>query len=226
MDIAARFHAAGEGTEVGGDFYDLFSTGDRDWAVVMGDVCGKGADAAAATALARYTLRAAAMRERRPSAVLTTLNEAMVRSPESDQFATVAFATLNRDDGDTSVTLASGGHPLPMLLRDDGAVQPAGAPGSLLGIIPNPQLTDATVKLAPGDALVFYTDGVIEAQAPRHVISPEELAEVLAACAGLDAADIAAEVERAALGDEETRPRDDIAILVLKLRAAAISGRG
>jgi PAS domain S-box-containing protein len=220
VDVAARFHAAGEGTEVGGDFYDLFSTGEREWAVVMGDVCGKGADAAAVTALARYTLRAAAMRQVRPSAVLSTLNEAMVRSPESDQFATVAFAALNRDDGVARVTVASGGHPLPLVLRAGGDVEPAGQPGSLLGVLTRPQLTDATVALAPGDAVVFYTDGVIEAQAPRRVLSPEELSEVVAGCAGLDAAAIAARVEEAALADSRTPPRDDIAILVLKLRAA------
>ena len=221
MEVAARFRAAGDGNEVGGDFYDLFDTGDDNWAVVMGDVCGKGAGAAALTALARYTLRAAAMRELRPSDVLSTLNEAFVRQRSDEQFCTVAFARLERNGDGTRITVASGGHPLPLVLRADGRVDAIGTPGTLLGISPDPQLSDDSVRLEPGDAVVLYTDGVTDAQAPQRVLSPADLASLLHDCAGLDAAAIAERVERAATGGDENtgpEPRDDVAILVLRVR--------
>jgi serine phosphatase RsbU (regulator of sigma subunit) len=222
VEVAARFRAAGDGNEVGGDFYDLFDTGDAQWAVVMGDVCGKGARAAAMTALARYTLRAAAMREDRPSDVLSTLNEALVRQRADEQFCTVAFARLVRNGAGTRITVASGGHPLPLVLRADGRVDAVGTPGSLLGIMPDPQLSDDSVRLDPGDAVVLYTDGVTDAHAPERVLSPADLAGLLRECAGLDAAAIAERVERGATasvaGEAAADPRDDVAILVLRVR--------
>ncbi len=222
VEVAARFRAAGDGNEVGGDFYDLFDTGDANWAVVMGDVCGKGAGAAALTALARYTLRAAAMRQDSPSDVLSTLNEALVRQRADSQFCTVAFARLQRNGVGTRITVASGGHPLPLILRADGRVDAVGTPGSLLGIMADPQLHDESVRLEPGDAVVLYTDGVTDARAPDRVLSPADLAGLLHECAGLDAAAIAEGVERMATapagGDAPAEPRDDVAILVLRVR--------
>ncbi|HEX5895731.1 MAG TPA: PAS domain S-box protein, partial [Thermoleophilaceae bacterium] len=138
VEAAARFRPTGEGNEVGGDFYDMFETGNRGWAVVMGDVCGKGPDAAAVTALARYTLRAAAMRERLPSRSLAVLNEALLRQRSDRRFCTVAYAYIERLDGGARVGVACGGHPLPLLLRADGSVEAVGAPGTLLGVVPDP----------------------------------------------------------------------------------------
>ena len=232
VDVAARFRAAGQGNEVGGDFYDLFDTGRPDrWALVIGDVCGKGAPAAAITALARYTLRAAAMREPLPSAVLRELNDAMVRQRRDDQFCTVAFGQLERNGTGTRLTVASGGHPLPLVLRADGRVESAGTPGTLLGISPEPVLSDVTLDLGPGDAVVLYTDGVTDAQAPARILSQADLAEVLRDCGGHDAAAIAECVERAATapngngnGDEPVEPRDDVAILVLRVVSAPAAG--
>ena len=117
LETAARFRATGEGNEVGGDFYDLFESGGRGWTVVIGDVCGKGPDAAAVTALARYTLRAAAMRERLPSRSLALLNEALLRQRGDRRFCTVAYAYLETLDSGARVGFASGGHPLPLVLR-------------------------------------------------------------------------------------------------------------
>jgi serine phosphatase RsbU (regulator of sigma subunit)/PAS domain-containing protein len=217
IEAAARFRAAGAGSEVGGDFYDLFQSGTGRWSVVMGDVCGKGADAAAITALARYTLRTAAMTASRPSDVLGTLNRAMLRQSRDEQFCTVAFATLRPHGPAASVTVASGGHPLPLLLRADGEVVRVGTPGTLLGVVEDPELDDEEVRLAPGDCLVFYTDGVTEANAPEQIVAPAELTAALRACAGLDAATITERLERLteAPGRE---PRDDVAILALRLR--------
>ena len=128
----------------------------------MGDVCGKGPDAAAVTALARYTLRAAAMRERLPSRSLGMLNEALLRQRDDRRFCTVAYALPGAVDEGARVGCASGGHPLPLLLRADGSVEAVGAPGTLLGVLPDPNFEDRSADARPGDALVFYTDGVIE----------------------------------------------------------------
>jgi PAS domain S-box-containing protein len=218
VETAARFRPTGEGNEVGGDFYDMFETGNRGWTVVMGDVCGKGPDAAAVTALARYTLRAAAMRERLPSRALAMLNEALLRQRDDRRFCTVAYAYLEKLDRGARVGISAGGHPLPLLLRVDGSVEPVGEPGTLLGVFENPDLEDRAVTLEPGDALVFYTDGVMESRMTSNgVLDERRLAELVATCAGGDADAIAAKVEEAAVLSQDGRPKDDIAVLVLRV---------
>ena len=216
-EIAARFHAAGEATEVGGDFYDMFDTS-HGWGIVMGDVCGKGADAAAVTALARYTLRTLGVQESSPSEVLRKLNDALLRQRTDRRFCTVAYASLNVNGGGSAeVCLASGGHPLPYVLRADGTVEAVGRPGTLLGVLPDVRLTDTAVRLAQNDLIVLYTDGVTEARGAEGMLG-ERLAAVLRECAGLDAASVAARIESAALEIQEGNPRDDIAILVVRIR--------
>jgi PAS domain S-box-containing protein len=217
LETAARFRATGEGNEVGGDFYDLFETGARGWTIVIGDVCGKGPDAAAVTALARYTLRAAAMRERLPSRSLRLLNEALLRQPGDRRFCTVAYAYLEALDEGARVGFASGGHPLPIVLRETGAVEWLGEHGMLLGVVPDPRLEDCSAALLPGDAIVFYTDGVTDAGGPGATLGEEQLAAVVASCAGLGADAIAGKVEAAALNAEEGPPRDDIAVVVVRV---------
>ena len=218
IEVAARFRPTGEGNEVGGDFYDLFETGSHGWTVVMGDVCGKGPDAAAVTALARYTLRAAAMREFLPSRSLGVLNEALLRQRDDRRFCTVAYAYLEKLDEGARVGISTGGHPLPLLLRAGGEVEYVGAPGTLLGVVPDPNLEDRAVALAPGDSLVFYTDGVIENRVNSHgVLDERRLKELVATCAGRDPDAIATRVEEAALLSQDGRPKDDIAVLVLRV---------
>jgi PAS domain S-box-containing protein len=218
VETAARFRPTGDGNEVGGDFYDVFETGDRGWTIVMGDVCGKGPDAAAVTALARYTLRAAAMRERLPSRSLSLLNEALLRQRDDRRFCTVAYAYIEKLDYGARAGISSAGHPLPLLLRADGSVEAVGAPGTLLGMVPDPKLEDRAVTLEPGDALVFYTDGVIESRMSSNgVLDERRLAELVATCAGRDPDGIASKVEEAAVMSQNGHPRDDIAVLVLRV---------
>jgi PAS domain S-box-containing protein len=218
VEAAARFRPTGEGNEVGGDFYDMFETGNRGWTVVMGDVCGKGPDAAAVTALARYTLRAAAMRERLPSRSLQVLNEALLRQRDDRRFCTVAYAYIEMLDHGARAGISCGGHPLPLLLRAGGGVETVGAPGTLLGIVGDPTLEDHAVTLEPGDALVFYTDGVIESRGGANgVLDERRLAELVATCAGSGADAIAARVEEAAVLSQGGMPKDDIAVLVLRI---------
>ena len=219
LDVAARFRASGSGIEVGGDFYDLFEVGDAGWAVAIGDVCGKGTGAAAVTALARYTVRAAAMRQNGPSQILGLLNEALLRQRSDRRFCTVLYGRIAMNGRGASFEFASGGHPLPLLLRADGSHE-LGAPGTLLGIVPDPHLSDDRVKLEPGDALVLYTDGVTDAAAPERIWTPEALGLALGSPAGLDADEIAERTLAAALEGLAGDPRDDIAIMVLKVPEA------
>jgi serine phosphatase RsbU (regulator of sigma subunit) len=225
---AARFRASGAGNEVGGDFYDLFQAAEGSWSVVVGDVCGKGPDAAAVTALARYTLRAAAMSEPAPSAGLRMLNDALLQQRNDLRFATVAYASLAPENGGMHVNVASAGHPLPLLLRKDGNVEPVGIEGTLVGVVPDPDLADAAAHLEAGDSLVFYTDGVTEARNASGMMGERRLRTLLASCAGMDADSIAATIESAAVEMQEGETRDDIAVVVLQaaenVRKAAKNG--
>ena len=133
----------------------------------MGDVCGKGAEAAAVTAMVRYTIRAAVMRNRSPAGILRWLNAAMLRQ-RAGRFVTLAIARLELEpDGTVIVTVSSGGHPLPRILRSTGLVEEIGTTGTLLGVLEDVDLEDRSTQLAPGDALVLYTDGLTEVTAPR-----------------------------------------------------------
>ena len=223
VETAARYRAAGEGIEVGGDFYDVFETIDARWGVAVGDVCGKGARAAAITSLARHTLRAAAMQERLPSEALLMLNEALRRQEVDTDFCTVAYAHLRpTPDGDVALLLANGGHPPPLLLKAGGDVTPVGRSGTLLGVVPDPHLPDTALTLAPGDALVLYTDGVTEARTPEGMFGSERLEELIRSCAGLGAGAIADVIERAVMDLQNGDARDDIAIVVLKASQTAV----
>jgi PAS domain S-box-containing protein len=218
VDLAARYRAAGEGNEVGGDFYDIYRTGESSWAIAIGDVRGKGPGAAVVTGLARYTLRTASLSESVPSRVLGTLNEAMVLQPADDRFCTVAYARLEPgDQGSILMTLAVGGHPLPLVLRADGTVETAGSPGTLIGFVPDPEVVDETVELQPGDSLVLYTDGVSEARSEAGLFGEERLLDLVRSCAGLDAAAIAERIEADVLAFRESGTSDDLAVLVLRV---------
>ena len=174
----------GGGTDVGGDFYDLFATGGRGWTVVMGDVCGKGPGRGGGDGARALTLRAAAMRERLPSRSLSLLNEALLRQRDDRRFCTVAYAYLEMVGDGARVGFASGGHPLPLLVRPDGTVEPSGRRARCWGSCSDPRLEDRAVSLSPGDALVFYTDGVIESRGADGSLDEDRLAELLSTCAG------------------------------------------
>ena len=219
VEIGVEYLPVGEQNEVGGDFYDLIDADDC-WIAVIGDVTGKGAAAAAVTALARYTIRAVAMREDEPAAVLSALNEAMIRQLEGgDQFCTVACARLRPSGGSGfELTVARGGHPAPLALRADGSVEAVGPPGKAIGVFADPELGDRAIRLEAGDAAVFYTDGVVEARSPDGSFFGEErLLNLLCSCAGLEAHAIAERLRDVVVEYGEGPPRDDLAILVLRV---------
>lgn len=218
LEVAGRYRAAGEGNEVGGDFYDVFKIAGETWAVVIGDVCGKGPDAAALTALTRYTIRAIATADRLPSDVLRLLNDAILRQRSDNRFCTVAYARVTKTSTGARVELSSGGHPLPLVTRADGDAEYAGEPGTLLGVVPDPDLIDAAIELAPGDAFVLYTDGITEAGAPHKLLTPEDLCAEVKRC-GPDSAGAVAEcLEQTAVDASGGEPGDDIAIVVLQVQ--------
>jgi serine phosphatase RsbU (regulator of sigma subunit) len=216
LSAAVRFRPAGEGVELGGDFYDLYEAGGGAYAALIGDVQGKGPDAAAVTALARHTLRAGATYEASPSGVLALLHRALREQRSDGRFCTVAHAHLRLGDGRMRVDLACGGHPLPLVIHPDGLVEPVGRLGTLLGSDIEPQLYDVTVELGPGDVLVLYTDGVTEVRRRRReVFGHAELSELLSGCGGLPPDAVADCIEAAVLAASEGRLRDDMAILAL-----------
>ncbi|HEY5834521.1 SpoIIE family protein phosphatase [Streptomyces sp.] len=222
------------GDWVGGDFYDLFPAGDGRWCFALGDVCGNGPEAASLTGIARPVLRLLAREGYGVSDVLDRLNKAL-----ADEAATALIGgTAAWEDGQprflsllygeivpyapgygAGCTLASAGHPLPLVLASDGTVRPAAAPQMLLGISDDVRYTSETLDLAPGDTLLCVTDGVTERRrGHRQFDDADGLARALRACAGLRAADVADRIRQAVHDYDTTPPDDDLAVLVLQAR--------
>ena len=213
--LAARYRAAGELNEVGGDFYDVFPRSESEWALVVGDVSGKGAEAAAITALARYSLRTAAMEEGAPSEALRRLNQAMLGDGTS-QFATVVLAYISAAaDGGLDVRVALGGHPPPLVLRADGGIETPGSYGVLLGMLEDPALHDRSLALHRGDAMLLYTDGVTEAGSRDRPLGEHGLRDLVSRLREREPEQIVDAVEQAVVAAQTGEPRDDIALLAL-----------
>ncbi|MGH2718226.1 MAG: PP2C family protein-serine/threonine phosphatase, partial [Actinomycetota bacterium] len=222
LELAAAYRPAGDGTEIGGDFYDVFEIDPDDWCVAVGDVSGKGVDAAIVTALARYTIRAAAVRQKLPSAALHTLNEVLLHH-ETERFCTIAVARLRHRMQGWDITVSCGGHPLPILIQSGRKPVLLGKPGSLVGLFGVPSFTDVTCELNPGDAMVIYTDGVTEARSPGGEFYGEERL-----AASLSSSDVsAASLVHGLLGDvmafQSNRPRDDIAVVAVGAPAVPVN---
>jgi hypothetical protein len=219
LEIAARYLPAGTGVDVVGDFYDVFQTDPSTWAVTIGDVCGKGVEAAKVTALARHTIRAGAVSLRSPSAVLRLLNEAMRRQhPDSERFLTAAYVTLTQATGRVDVQVSLAGHPHALCRRADGEVTAVGVPGTILGSFDAVDLVDADLSLGPGDALVLYTDGVIEARRGKDFYGEQRLRDLLAGAEGT-AARLTELIETDVVAFTDAQPSDDTATLVIRVPA-------
>lgn len=220
VELAARYHPAMDSAEVGGDFYDVFPAGQRSWGLTVGDVSGKGVEAAAVTALARHTLRAATMATQRPSEVLSMLNAALLDETERDSFCTALYALIEPRFGRVNVTVASGGHPLPYVVRSNGALEAVACEGTLLGVVADPELADISVELDFGDKLILYTDGILDIR-PRDVeFGQAQLEELFAACSKRGVKAAADLIERSVLELQEGQARDDFALVILGVRAS------
>jgi PAS domain S-box-containing protein len=217
LDVAARYRAAGDQNSVGGDFYDVFPVGEDVWVAVIGDVSGKGAEAAALTALTRHTLYAAALRDDSPACNLAFLDKAMRgRAHKAASFSTVLYVRVCPGRDSTALTIASGGHPPALLVRTDGRVERVEIPGTLVGVIEQARFEDRDVRLRPGELLLLYTDGAVELRRRDLSFGDRELERVLREHAGKPAGEVVDAVARRIDELQDGSPRDDVALIALR----------
>lgn len=221
IGFAAEYVPAGDAAEVGGDFYDVVPLRDGRWLVVVGDVSGKGVQAATVTGLVRDVLRVLVADGKPAPEALARLNETLVERG-AGRYCTLALATVGRGvDDQLDVSLHLAGHDRPILVHGDGRSSFVGKGGTALGLLDSVSSPGADIRLAPGDALVFYTDGVTERRRGRDLFGTERLRAAAAPLAGYSADVVAARLRSAAIGFSAEPPRDDIAILVLRNDADA-----
>lgn len=221
LQMESYFRPMGSGNEVGGDFYDVFEDKESCW-MVVGDVCGKGAEAAVLTSFLRHTTAAYAREGNGPAQVLTRVNSAMLEHDFDGRFATAILVRLTFGSGGVGLTLATAGHPAALLLRAEGGSEELGEQGTLLGIFPDPRITESSTIMRRGDSLALYTDGLAEAQAPTKLLSSSEMLRAL------DETPPASPQEAIgtllSLIDMGRGARDDIAILAMRIERPAAFG--
>lgn len=213
LDVAAVYRPAGDGGEVGGDFYDVFQVGGDDWIVVLGDVAGKGVGAAVLTSLVRYSLRAIAVRVEEPGQVLHELNDVLIRS-QTERFCTMSLLRLRRLNGAWAVTMSSGGHAPPLLAVPGEEPRPIGAHGSLVGAFETGTYPDSSLVLEPGQMLLLYTDGVTEGRRGTEFFGESRLLASVAGNVG-SATALTHGLLEDVLEFQQQVPSDDIAIVAL-----------
>lgn len=216
VEVGAVYMPAGEGSQVGGDFYDAWKLEDGAFGVAIGDVQGKGPRAAALTSLARHTMRAAALHASSPADVLRLLNDAAIRS-DFKQFCTAVYLTMTPAADGFTTTVAVAGHMPGIVRRATGMIEQAGRPGTLLGMYEDVKITDHTLHLYPGDALLLFTDGVTERRGGAGQFGEGRLRSVFSAASDQEAAAIARSVADAVDAFSSSPAQDDIAILVIRI---------
>lgn len=220
LEVAARYAAGGNGTKALGDFWDVFPSLGRTWGMVVGDVCGKGPLAAKNAALARNTLRAMARRLTRPALILADLNQVLLDWPTDDpRFLTAIYTSVRPFPGGAMVRISSAGHPLALVRSANGYVHEFGRPGTLLGVLSDPELHDSQKILRAGDSLILFSDGVTEARSEtdRRLYGDERLRRLVAGLGDLPAVAMAEAIHLAAVAFTGGRLSDDIAALVMKV---------
>jgi len=231
LRLATAYHPASI-DDVGGDFYDFFALPDGSYAMFVGDVCGKGARAAALTSLTRYTLRGAAIVEADPAAVLAQLNAALLLEQEAsgdgaapdptddELLCTVVYGRLyppRKPGGSADLVLARAGHPPPLIVHPDHSVQAVACEGPMVGILEQPTFTAARLPLHPGDTLLLYTDGITDTRTLHGRLGQDGLTRFLTAGDTTPAA-IISRLDTHLAGPDPTR-RDDIAAIALTVVA-------
>jgi serine phosphatase RsbU (regulator of sigma subunit)/PAS domain-containing protein len=216
VELASRYLPARGGGRVGGDFFDVFLLDATRWGFVLGDISGKGAEAAAVTGLVRYTLRAYATPDAAPSAVLAQVNQALLRSTDEERYCTVVYGVAEPSEAGLQLRLCLGGHHQPVLRRVDGQVSAVGETGTALGLLAEPPLGDTSVLLEPGDLLCLFTDGLVEARARDDWFGVDRVLGVLHGIRdGHPERAVTALVE--AVDDFQAGPRiDDLALLAMR----------
>lgn len=220
VSVAAKYLTATHGSEVGGDFYDVFRT-ENGWGLILGDVCGKGEDAAAVTATARHCARLAARWKAHPGDVLGLVNEALL---DEDRFVTAVMAGLTLETERVLVTLGTAGHPPAIVVRADGVIRSASRGGVPLGLFEDFEAGVDTLELGVGDTLLLHSDGVLEAcDMMRQEFGQDRLLEALAGHAGEKPAGMLAGVERALLEFCDSDLRDDVSMLALRVEPPSLA---
>jgi serine phosphatase RsbU (regulator of sigma subunit)/PAS domain-containing protein len=226
VDIAARYFPAGEGVQIGGDFYDAFRIDNRRFGFVLGDVSGKGLEAATVTTLARHTIRGAALTARHPSEALRVLNAALVEQNQTDRFCTAVYAIVDPRFARVRVTVSSGGHPPPYIIRNDGTVEPVECGGTLLGFIDDVSLRDADVELEFGDKLFLYTDGVMDIRMRSGMFGQDGLEKLLYECAKRGTEAAAEHISHTLAELQDGVATDDIAFILMGVRSSVFNNPG
>jgi serine phosphatase RsbU (regulator of sigma subunit)/PAS domain-containing protein len=216
VEIASAHLPPTRGREVGGDFYDAYPT-PGGWGVAIGDVCGKGEDAAAATAAARHAIRVLAHWNGDPADVLRRANDIMLAEEFGGRFVTATAAHLSWQQDRLRVVLATAGHPAPLLVKPDGSVQVLPGGGVPLGIFPDPEPATLTVELSDGDLLFFFTDGLADARSPHATYFEDSLADCMAQLSGRRSADVVSDIRKAVLDFCDGVLVDDLTMLVLRV---------
>lgn len=214
-ELGAAYRPASDDVDVGGDFYDFFRVGPADWLIAVGDVVGKGARAAAATALVRYVIRGAAMETTNLAEVLGDVNAALLLE-RGNEMCTVLLARISDTGGGQHVTLTLAGHPVPRVVTADGDVSTVGSHGDLLGAFEDVSFRIEEVALGGGDTLVCFTDGVPEARQGAEFFGDRRLDELLARHRELPAGDLAATLADSAVAFQADKARDDVAVVVIR----------
>jgi serine phosphatase RsbU (regulator of sigma subunit) len=215
LQLASVYRPVGQSSEAGGDFYDAFETPSGCW-LAVGDVCGKGTEAAGVTAMVRHGIRALAFQQTSPATVLSTVNDVMLSHELGGRFATAIVARIDLTDGHCRATLASAGHPPPVLVGGGGA-HCVEVRGPLLGVVPALSLSEVEIALSPGETLILHTDGLTDAGAPRRGLTQEDLCRHLTEQAGCPPRVLVRRLEDLAVSRGTVRLRDDIAILAARV---------
>lgn len=219
VELAGGYRASEDHETIGGDFYDVHpaATPDDETLVVLGDVCGKGLEAAVLTGKIRNTLQALAPLAEQHEGVLKLLNSAML-SPDNSRFATVVLASVARRDGQLTVRLTCAGHPAPLIVRLDGTVEQADTRGTLIGALPHFKARSFETTLAPGETCLLFTDGITEARGGplgTGVFGDERLTAALSECAGIPAEAVVERIMMLAAQWVGTRAHDDMAAVAI-----------
>jgi serine phosphatase RsbU (regulator of sigma subunit) len=221
VKLAATYLAAAEKPEAGGDFYDVYQTPDG-WGLAVGDVCGKGEEAAAVTAAARHAIRVLARRCADPAQVLSGTNEIVLADELAldGGFVTASLAHLSWREGSLRAVLASAGHPAAVLLHPDGGVRMLDGGGLPLGLFPDPETATQELTLDAGDVLFLYTDGLAQARGPDHAYFHDRLADELAGLAGYPPDRLVAAVRQALHDFLAGDLLDDVTMLAIRVGRA------
>lgn len=216
LELGAAFRPAGDGSMIGGDFYDVVEFESSDCLVAIGDVCGKGVGAAAVAGLARFTLRAAAVRSPQLDAVMHEVNDALL-ADESDRFITLLLTRFTRATGSWQATLCRGGHPAPLLFRPGRPPLALGLPGGLVGAMEDTAYRHVEVALEPGDLLLMFTDGVTEGRSDGEFYGDDRMIAHIEEHRSLGSEELARSLVDAVLEFQHGIASDDVAVVIARI---------